>query len=354
MTPPDTLVAELTYRCPLRCSYCSNPTGYTAATLPTDVWERLFAEAAALGVLQLHLTGGEPLLRPDLEALVAAARAHELYVNLVTSGVPLERDRLAALADAGLDHVQLSLQAPGAAASDAIAGASVFADKLTVAAGVKALGLPLTLNVVLHRGNIDDVEAIVALAESLGADRLELANAQYLGWALANRDALLPSATQIARARAVAAAARARLAGRMELLFVLPDYVAGRPRACMSGWARRYVVIAPDGKVLPCQAAHAIAGLAWERAGERPLADIWRDSPALVRFRGEAWMPEPCRSCDERGRDFGGCRCQAFALTGDAAATDPACARSPDHALVVAARTAAPAAPLPRHLRLLP
>ena len=354
MTPPDTLVAELTYRCPLRCSYCSNPTEYTAATLPTDAWQRLFAEAAALGVLQLHLTGGEPLLRPDLEALVAAARAHELYVNLVTSGVPLERDRLAALADAGLDHVQLSLQAPGAAACDAIAGASVFADKLAVAARVKALGLPLTLNVVLHRGSIDDVAAVIALAESLGADRLELANAQYLGWALANRDALLPSATQIARARAVAAAAKARLAGRMELLFVLPDYVAGRPRACMSGWARRYVVVAPDGKVLPCQAAHAIAGLAWERAGERPLGDIWRDSPALVRFRGEAWMPEPCRSCDERGRDFGGCRCQAFALTGDASATDPACERSPDHALVVAARTAAPAAPLPRHLRLLP
>jgi pyrroloquinoline quinone biosynthesis protein E len=205
---------------------------------------------------------------------------------------------------------------------------------------------------------------VVALAESLDADRLELANAQYLGWALRHRDALLPSAAQLARARAAAAAAKARLAGRMDVVFVLPDYAAGRPRACMSGWARRYVVIAPDGRVLPCQAAHTIAGLSWERVGTRPLAQIWRDSPSLVRFRGEAWMPEPCRSCDERGRDFGGCRCQAFALAGDAAATDPACARSPDHAQITAALAAAetatlgpspaPPAPVYRHLQLAP
>ena len=357
VAPPDTLVAELTYRCPLRCGYCSNPTAYTAATLPTEAWQRAFAEAAALGVLQLHLTGGEPLLRPDLEALVAAARAHDLYVNLITSGVPLARDRLAALAAAGVDHVQLSLQAATAAAADAIAGARVFADKLAVAGWVKALGLPLTVNVVLHRGNIDDVAAVVALAESLGADRLELANAQYLGWALANRDAILPTAAQLARARSVAAAAKARLAGRMDVLFVLPDYAAGRPRACMSGWARRYVVIAPDGKVLPCQAAHGISGLSWERIGERPLAAIWRDSPSLQRFRGDAWMPAPCRTCDERTRDFAGCRCQSFALTGDPAAPDPACTRAPAHDLVVAARDAAAtsgATPSYRRLQLVP
>ena len=251
--------------------------------------------------------------------------------------------------------MQLSLQAASAGASDAIAGAPAFAHKLAVAAWVKAHGLPLTVNVVLHRANIDELPRIIALAESLGADRLELANAQYLGWALVHRDALLPSAAQLAHARTIAVAAKARLAGRIELVFVLPDYVAGRPRACMAGWARRYVVVTPDGRVMPCQAAHAIAGMEWERVGARSLAAIWRDSPSLARFRGEAWMPEPCRSCDERGRDFGGCRCQALALTGDAAAVDPACAKSPHHELVRAAVDAPrPATPLAyRQLRLV-
>lgn len=352
--PPDTLIAELTYRCPLRCGYCSNPTSYASTTLSTAEWSRVFSEAAALGVLQLHLTGGEPLLRDDLEALIAAARRAGLYVNLVTSGVPSTRARIDALAGAGVDHVQLSLQAADATVADAVAGAAAHAHKLAVAGWVKARGLPLTINVVLHRGNIDDVAAIVALAETLGADRLELANTQYLGWALAHRDALLPSETQIERARQIAAAARRRLAGTMDVLFVLPDYVAGRARACMQGWARRYVVVAPDGRVLPCQAAHAITSLTWERVSERALADIWRDSPSLARFRGEAWMPEPCRGCDQRGRDFGGCRCQAFALAGDAAAVDPACAKSPDHPIVRAAvERAAGARPALGHRRLV-
>jgi pyrroloquinoline quinone biosynthesis protein E len=356
LAPPDTLVAELTYRCPLRCGYCSNPTKYTAATLPTDAWIRVVVEAAELGVLQLHLSGGEPLLRDDLEQVVAAARAAGLYVNLITSGIPLTRDRLRALARAGVDHVQLSLQAATAAACDAIAGAAVFDDKLAVAEWVKSQGLPLTLNVVVQRGNIDELPDIIALAEAIDADRLELANTQYLGWALANREALLPSASQLARARATAAAARARLARRMDVVFVLPDYLAGRARACMGGWGRRYLVVAPDGSVLPCQAAHAIAGLAWERAGERPLAAIWRDSPSLARFRGDDWMPATCKRCDDRERDFGGCRCQAFALTGDAAAVDPACPKSPAHALVrdaVAAAGQKPARGSYRRLRLI-
>jgi pyrroloquinoline quinone biosynthesis protein E len=349
---PDTLVAELTYRCPLRCAYCSNPLSAPMEVLSTRAWQRVFAEAAALGVLQLHLTGGEPLLRPDLASLIAEARSHALYVNLITSGVPLDEDRLRTLAAAGLHHVQLSLQAADAAHCDRIAGAPVFDQKLRVARHVVELGLPLTLNVVLHRENIGDVRPLIALAESLGAHRLELAHAQYLGWALVNRSALLPTAAQVAEVRRVVAGERARLRGRMDLVHVLPDYFAGRPRACMDGWARRYLVLTPDGRVMPCQGAHAIPDLVWERVGERPLADIWRDSPALVRFRGNAWLPEPCRSCDERDRDFGGCRCQAFALTGDAAATDPVCNRAPRHALVMDARQAEPTSPQYRRLHL--
>jgi len=354
MEAPDTLIAELTYRCPLRCGYCSNPVSYHSQSLATDAWVNVLAEAEALGVLQLHLTGGEPLLREDLEELVAAARARDLYVNLITSGVPLTRARLSALASAGLDHVQLSIQAADASTSDAIAGTPSFAEKLAVAGWVKALGLALTINFVLHRRNIDDVDSMLTLAESLRADRIELANTQYLGWALLHRDALLPTETQLARARAALVSAKVRLAGRIDVVFVLPDYFAGRPRACMDGWARRYVVIAPDGRVLPCQAAHSIPGLEWERVGERPLADIWRDSPALSRFRGEDWMSEPCRSCEERTRDFGGCRCQAFHLTGDAALTDPACDRSPHHEKILLARGHAATTELRhRHLQLL-
>jgi pyrroloquinoline quinone biosynthesis protein E len=343
---PYTLIAELTWSCPLRCAYCANPTDQPApAALSTAIWIRTLREAAALGVVQAHLTGGEPLLRRDLEALVAAARAADLYVSLITSGLPLDRARLARLRAAGLDHLQLSLQSTRRARAAAIAGRDVLDDKLAVARWAKELGLPLTLNLVLHRHNLDEIEEAAALAERLGADRLELANAQYLGSAHLHRDALLPSATQIARARAAAAVARRRLAGRVEVVFVMPDLHSGQPRACMGGWARRYIVVAPDGRVLPCHAALAIRDLAFERIVERPLADIWAHSPALAAFRGEAWMEEPCRSCERRAEDFGGCRCQAFLLTGRATATDPACARAPDHALVRAARDAAAAAP---------
>jgi len=337
---PYTLVAELTYRCPLACGYCSNPLdlGERGGELDTATWSRVLREAAELGVMQANLTGGEPLVRDDLEALVAAARAADLYTNLITSGVPLSAARLGRLRDAGLDSVQLSVQDTDRDGAVWIAGRDCLDAKVEVARAARALGLPLTLNVVLHRGNIARVADFVALGEELGAERLELANTQYLGWALANRDALLPSREALAAARAVAEAARARLRGRMELLFVLPDYHADRPRACMDGWARRYVVVAPDGRALPCHQAGSIAGLTFENVRDRPLGELWRDSAAFRRFRGEDWMPEPCRSCDERGRDFGGCRCQAFALVGDAAATDPACARAPQHQLVLDAR----------------
>lgn len=356
---PYTLVAELTYRCPLRCSYCSNPLELAeqGAELSGERWAEVLEQAEALGVVQLHLTGGEPLLRPELETLVEHATRLGLYSNLITSAVPLTRERLADLAARGLCNVQISIQGTRAQDGERIAGKDWLREKLAAAAWTKQLGLPLTLNVVLHRENLAQVPELIALAEQLNADRLELANTQYLGWALANRAALLPSAEQIEQARAQAFAAQQRLAGKMEVLFVLPDYHAGKPRACMDGWARRYLVVAPDGCVLPCHQARSIMDLSFERVGgERSLADIWRDSPALNAYRGEGFMKEPCRSCERRAVDYGGCRCQAFALTGDAAATDPACPLSPDHALVQQARSlvAAPDALVPLRLRTPP
>jgi len=337
---PYTLVAELTYRCPLRCVYCSNPLDYGRHRdeLDTETWLRVLREAEDLGVVQLNLTGGEPLVRDDLEVLIAEARRLDLYTNLITSGIPLRRERLARFRELGLDNVQISIQDTEAAVSDRIAGRRSFERKLTVATWVKELGFPLTLNTVLHRENLDHVADIVALAERLGADRLELANTQYLGWALPNRAALLPTGEQLARAREVAAEARRRLRGQMEVLFVTPDYYTDLPKACMDGWGRRFIVLSPDGLALPCHAAHTLPGLRFESVREHPLGDIWRDSAGFSAFRGESWMPEPCRSCERRGIDFGGCRCQAFHLTGNAAATDPACRLSPDHHLIETAR----------------
>ncbi len=333
---PYTLVAELTYRCPLRCGYCSNPEDLDAHSdeLAEGEWTRVMTEAEALGVMAIHFTGGEPLLRKDLLALVAHARGLGLYTSLITSGLPLALPRLRELALAGLDHVQLSFQDSDPAASDRMAGVSAFDAKLSVAAWVKELGLPLTVNVVLHADNVDRVVDIIALAERLRADRLELSHTQYHGWALVNRDRLIPTAAQIHASRQVAVDARERLRGRMEVLMVLPDYVAGHPRACMDGWGRRFMVVSPDGRVLPCHAAHSIKGLEFASVRGGSLAQIWGGSPALERFRGEAWMSEPCKSCDRRTVDYGGCRCQAFQLTGDAARTDPACSLSPDHGIV--------------------
>jgi pyrroloquinoline quinone biosynthesis protein E len=356
---PYTLVAELTYRCPLQCVYCSNPVELERhkAELDTASWLRIVDEAEALGVVQLNLTGGEPLLRDDLEMIVARATARELYTNLITSGVPLTRERLARLAQAGLAAVQISLQDTTHEGSEAIAGVDRYDAKIKAAEWTTSLGLPLTINVVLHRGNLDRVGEFIALSERLGAQRVELANTQYLGWALANRSQLLPTREKLEGARAMADEARARLRGKMEVLFVLPDYYADRPRACMDGWGRRFIVVAPDGLLLPCHAAHTLPGFDFPRATEASLEHAWNDAEAFERFRGEAWMPEPCKSCDKRHIDFGGYRCQAFHLTGHAEATDPACALAPTHAVVEQARGEAdavrPAAYRYRSLRVV-
>jgi PqqA peptide cyclase len=340
---PYTLIAELTYRCPLRCVYCSNPLELAKhrQELDTATWLRVFAEAEELGVDQVSLTGGEPCVRDDLEEIVAGARRLDLYTNLATSGVPLPRERLERLKSAGLDNVQVSIQDVSAEESDTIAGLASFERKLEVARWVKEIGFPLTLNVVLHRGNLPRIAEVIALAERLGADRLELANAQYVGWALANRAALLPTKEQLESARRIAATARERLKGRMEVLFVTPDYYAQFPKACMDGWGRRFVLVSPDGLALPCHAAHTIPGISFDNVKERSLGEIWNSSDGFRRFRGEEWMAEPCRSCERRAVDFGGCRCQAFLLTGNAAATDPACSLSPDHGLIESARAEA-------------
>ena len=337
---PYTLVAELTYRCPLRCPYCSNPIEWAKRKneLDTETWLRVFREAEDLGVVGLNLTGGEPILRRDLEELIAGARKLDLYTNLITSGIPLTRERLEKFRAAGLDNVQVSVQDVDATGSDRIAGLRSFETKLEVCGWVKDLGMPLTLNVVLHRDNLEHVAEIVALAERLSADRLELANTQYLGWALVNRRALLPTRDQLEASRKIAAAARKRLLGKMEVLFVTPDYYTDYPKSCMDGWGRRFIVVSPDGLMLPCHAAHTLPGLKFDNVRERSLAAIWSGSSGFNAFRGEAWMPEPCRSCDKRGVDFGGCRCQAYHLTGDAAATDPTCVLAPSHALVETAR----------------
>jgi pyrroloquinoline quinone biosynthesis protein E len=344
---PYTLVAELTYRCPLRCVYCSNPLDFARHTdeLDTETWRRVLREAEALGVVQVNLTGGEPLARGDLETLIEDARRLDLYTNLITSGIPLTLERLRRFRTLGLDNVQLSIQDVRGPESDRIAGRPSFDRKVEVAGWVKSLGFPLTLNVVLHRQNLDQIDRVIALAEAMSADRLELANTQYLGWALLNRPALLPRREQLERARAVAAAARERLRGKMEILFVTPDYYSRFPKACMDGWGRRFLVVSPEGLVLPCHAAHTLPGVTFENVRAGALADIWYGSSGFNAFRGEAWMPEPCRSCARRTLDFGGCRCQAFHLTGNAGATDPACSLSPDHTIIEAARAGAEAAP---------
>ncbi|MGE4607240.1 MAG: pyrroloquinoline quinone biosynthesis protein PqqE [Myxococcota bacterium] len=344
MTAPRlyNLVAELTYRCPLRCVYCSNPIDYrdTRELLDGAAWSRVFTDAAALGALHVGLTGGEPTLHPDLVEIVSAAARASLYTHLITAGTTLDPDALARLRDIGLRSVQLSVQDAESAGSERIAGVDVFEQKLDFARSVRKLGLPLCINAVVHRENLDRVPDLIELAARLDAQRLELANTQYYGWALANRAALLPSQEQLDRAsRAVERARRDRRVP--EIVYVLPDYHAGRPKPCMGGWGRKICVVAPDGRVLPCHAANELPDLEFWSTEQRPLADCWRDAPGMNAFRGDAWLPEPCRSCPESGRDFGGCRCQAFALTGDPSVTDPACDLSPHHQIVVEARNAA-------------
>jgi pyrroloquinoline quinone biosynthesis protein E len=335
MDRPFGLLAELTYRCPLACAYCSNPLELAAYDdeLSTADWRRVFTEAAEMGVLQCHLSGGEPLLRRDLVDLVRTAAELGMYTNLVTSAIGFSRPRAEALKQAGLDHVQVSVQADEPATSDRIAGIPSFERKLKAAALVKDLGWPLTVNVVLHRQNIDRIAEIVALVEELDADRVELANTQYYGWAWRNRAALLPSREQLARAEEVVRDARARLGGRMEILHVLPDYYSEYPKPCMGGWASRQLTVAPNGDALPCPAAQTLP-LPRASVREDSLEMIWHESPIFAAFRGTDWMQDPCRTCERRELDFGGCRCQAFQLTGDATRTDPVCHLSPDHGLV--------------------
>ena len=334
---PIGLLAELTHRCPLRCPYCSNPLELDrrSGELDTATWLRVLSQAASLGVLHVHLSGVEPTARPDIVDITAYCAKTGLYSNLITSGVGVALKKLDALADAGLDHVQLSIQAVDAANAERIGGfAGAQPQKLAFAERVTTLGLPLTLNAVIHRGNIDEVERIVDLAVALGAKRLEVAHTQYYGWAYVNRAALMPAKADVDRSIRVVEAARKRLEGRLVIDLVVPDYYATYPKACAGGWGRRLMNVTPSGKVLPCHAAETIPGLEFWSVRDRSLAEIWTSSPAFMAYRGTDWMPEPCRSCDRKERDWGGCRCQALALTGDASATDPACAHSPHHARI--------------------
>jgi PqqA peptide cyclase len=334
VAPPLGLLAELTHRCPLACAYCSNPLMLEdrAHELDTSMWARVFDEAVALGVLQVHLSGGEPASRRDLPEIVAAAHDSGLYTNLITSSIGLDSARLARLKDGGLDHVQVSLQDVEATSADHIAGyPGGHLRKLAFARSVVEAGLALTVNAVIHRANIDRVTAFVELAASLGAGRVEIAHAQYYGWALRNRRALMPTRAQVDRAMQEIEHARSRFAGQLVIDMVVPDYYARRPKACMGGWASRSLNVTPSGRVLPCHAAETIPDLEFWSVRDHSLEAIWRESPAFRAFRGTEWMTEPCRSCALREVDFGGCRCQALAIAGDARAADPACELSPHH-----------------------
>jgi pyrroloquinoline quinone biosynthesis protein E len=344
IAPPLALLAELTHRCPLRCPYCANPLDLTRAgdELSTQTWLRVIGEAAALGVLQIHFSGGEPTARRDLPALIRHAHGLELYTNLITAGVTLTAGVLETLRQAGLDHVQLSFQDADAAGGDRIGGlAGGHARKLAAARLIRDAGLALTANFVVHRDNLARLPEMLALGERIGAGRIEVAHVQYYGWALRNRNALMPSRAQFDAADAVVAEARARLRGRIVIDYVTPDYYTARPKACMGGWGRQSLNVTPAGRVLPCHAAETLTGLDFPHVDQATLGEIWADDPAFNRFRGTGWMPDPCRGCDRREIDWGGCRCQAFALMGDAGATDPACALSPHHGLMAAATEAA-------------
>ena len=328
---PLALIAELTHRCPLHCVYCSNPLEMQsrANELSTEIWSRVFKEAAEAGVLQADFTGGEPLARPDIVELVRAARSAGLYVNLITSGLPLDEAKLAALVAAGLDHVQLSFQGAREETANEISGAKSHAQKLRVLDWLREHRVAVTLNFVIHRRNIDQLEEMVALAESSCATRIEFANVQYYGWAFANRENLLPTREQLNHSIAVIKREQERLEGRIRVEYVVPDYYAKYPKPCMGGWGRKLMLITPSGDALPCHAAQVIPGLSFENVKDRSLSKIWECSAAFQRFRGEDWMQEPCKTCDRREQDFGGCRCQALLLAGDPSATDPVCSLAP-------------------------
>ncbi len=339
------LLAELTYACPLQCPYCSNPVDFTRIgdELDTDSWLRVLREARALGAVQLGFSGGEPLARRDLDTLIGEAHKLGYYTNLITSGVGMDADRVARFRELGLDHIQVSFQAGDRALNDRMAGTEAFDHKLAMARAVKANGFPMVLCFVMYRENIDRISDILDMAAELEADHVELANTQYYGWAVPNRDRLLPSREQLQRAEAIAHDYQERFRGRMKIYYVVPDYYETRPKACMNGWGKIFLTVTPDGTALPCQAARQLPGLEFPNIKDHGVEWIWRESSAFNRFRGYDWMKEPCRSCPEREKDFGGCRCQAYLLTGDAANADPVCDLSPHHDVVLKAVEAAQA-----------
>jgi pyrroloquinoline quinone biosynthesis protein E len=336
---PLALIAEVTHRCPLHCVYCSNPMQLAEAQseLSTHEWVDVLQQAGKLGMLHAHFTGGEPLARTDLTELIAAARAAGLYTNLITSGIGLNEQRLQTLVDAGLDHIQISFQDSREEAANWIAGAKAHAHKIELSRAIRKHKIAFTVNLVVHRQNLDHLEEMIAFIEQLNPERVEIAHTQYYGLALANRAALMPTRAQLDNAIAIISDAEKRLAGRIRIDSVVPDYYAKYPKACMGGWGRKLMLVNPAGKVLPCHAAEVLPGLSFENVREKALDWIWQESPSFQRFRGEDWMPEPCRSCDLRTEDFGGCRCQAFLLAGEATVTDPACSLAPSHHLVESA-----------------
>jgi pyrroloquinoline quinone biosynthesis protein E len=336
LSNPLALIAEITHRCPLHCVYCSNPLELASAKseLSAHDWLRVFAEAATLGVLHVHLTGGEPLARADLTELIAAAHGASLYTNLITSGIGLSRERLERLVGAGLDHIQLSFQDSGEMHANWIAGTKSHAHKIEVAGWIKEHRIAFTANLVVHRQNLDHLEEMICFLEGLQPDRIEIAHTQFYGWALKNRAALMPTRAQVDNAVRIVSSAAARLKGKVRIDSVVADYYARFPKACMGGWGRQLMLIDPAGRALPCHAAGVIPGLSFDNVRERSLEWIWRESDAFQKFRGESWMPELCRSCERRTEDFGGCRCQAFLLTGETTATDPACSLAPAHPLI--------------------
>ena len=335
---PLWLLAELTYRCPLQCPYCSNPVDFARRSeeLGTDEWIKVLREARQLGAMQLGFSGGEPLLRPDLEDLISEARALGYYSNLITSGVGMDEERVARFKQAGLDHIQISFQASQEELNNFLGGTASFQHKLEMARAVKAQGYPMVLNIVLHRQNIDQIEDIIRMTIDLKADFVELASTQYYGWSKLNLDALLPTREQLQAAEAVAKRYQQQMKDRMKIIYVVPDYYEERPKACMNGWGSIFLTIAPDGTALPCHAAQQLPGLTFPNVRDHSIAEIWSNSSAFNHFRGFEWMQEPCRSCPEKTKDFGGCRCQAYMMTGDAHATDPVCSKSPRHAELTA------------------
>ncbi|RRW52372.1 pyrroloquinoline quinone biosynthesis protein PqqE [Stutzerimonas stutzeri] len=341
--PPLWLLAELTYRCPLQCPYCSNPLDFARShdELSTAEWIEVFRQAREMGAAQLGFSGGEPLVRQDLAELIAAARGLGYYTNLITSGIGITEEKIASFADAGLDHIQISFQAADEEVNNLLAGSQkAFAHKLEMARAVKKHGYPMVLNFVTHRHNIDNIDQIIRLCIELEADFVELATCQFYGWAELNRAGLLPSKEQLVRAERITNEWRDKLAAEnhpCKLIFVTPDYYEERPKACMNGWGNLFLDITPDGTALPCHSARQLP-VTFPNVREHSIEYIWRDSFGFNRFRGYDWMPEPCRSCDEKERDFGGCRCQAFMLTGDAANADPVCSKSAHHGTILAAR----------------